>query len=62
MKTVLRGPRSAPERVTVDVCDGIAHVRLARPAKLNGLDVPMLRALTEAAGRLRRDPDLTCVP
>jgi enoyl-CoA hydratase/carnithine racemase len=61
MKTVLRGPRSAPERVTVDVCDGIAQVRLARPAKLNGLDVPMLRALTEAAGRLRRDPDLRAV-
>ena len=56
MKTVLRGPRSAPERVTVEVRDGIAHVRLARPAKLNGLDVPMLRALTEAAGRLRRRP------
>jgi enoyl-CoA hydratase/carnithine racemase len=61
MKTVRRVPRSAPERVTVDVCDGIGHVRLARPAKLNGLDVPMLRALTEAAGRLRRDTDVRAV-
>jgi enoyl-CoA hydratase/carnithine racemase len=61
MKTVMRRPRSAPERVTAQIRDGIAHVRLARPAKLNGLDVPMLRALAETASRLRRDPDLRAV-
>lgn len=53
--------QSAPERVTVRVRDGIAHVRLARPAKYNGLDVPMLRALAETPRRLRRDPEVRAV-
>ncbi|MDT4997436.1 MAG: hypothetical protein QOD45_1504 [Pseudonocardiales bacterium] len=48
-------------RVRSEVRDGIAYVRLARPAKLNGLDVPMLRALAETPRRLRRDPAVRAV-
>jgi len=48
-------------RVRSEVRDGIAYVRLARPAKLNGLDVPMLHALAETPRRLRRDPAVRAV-
>ena len=41
--------------------DGIAYVWLARPAKLNGLDVPMLHALAETPRQLRRDPAVRAV-
>ncbi len=37
-------------RVLVDVdADGVAHVRLNRPHKRNGLDLPMFRAISQTA-------------
>ncbi len=48
-------------RVRSEVRDGIAYVWLARPAKLNGLDVPMLHALAETPRQLRRDPAVRAV-
>ncbi len=39
----------------------VAVVGLSRPAKYNGLDLDMMRALVEAAGRVRRQPDVRAV-
>jgi enoyl-CoA hydratase/carnithine racemase len=49
------------DRVLLDVRDGVAYVTLNRPAKYNGLDLAMLRALVEAAGQVRRDRDVRAV-
>jgi enoyl-CoA hydratase/carnithine racemase len=49
------------ERVRVEVRDQIAYVNLARPAKYNGLDMPMLRALAAAPKRIRADRDIRAV-
>lgn len=49
------------DRVLVLVEDGIAHVRLNRPDKLNALDREMIVALIEAADRLRDEPGLRVV-
>ena len=43
------------DRVTTDVQDGLAQVRLARPEKHNGMDFEMLRGVIEACRSLRRD-------
>lgn len=48
-------------RVTVDVRDEIAYVRLTRPEKLNGLDMAMLEQLVEAARTVRADRTLRAV-
>lgn len=48
-------------RVTVDVTDGVADVRLNRPDKLNALDLPMFRALVATGERLAGDPSLRAV-
>lgn len=40
------------DRVQVDVVDGVADVRLARPDKINALDAPMMTAIAAAAERL----------
>jgi enoyl-CoA hydratase/carnithine racemase len=42
-------------RVEVKIDGAIAHVDLARPEKLNGLDLAMLRELIGAAKQIRRD-------
>lgn len=47
--------------VTTTLTDGIAHVRLARPEKLNGLTLPMLSELVAAAHRIRRDTSVRAV-
>lgn len=47
--------------VTTRIEDGIAHVRLARPDKLNALTIDTLAELVAAAGRLRRDRTLRAV-
>jgi enoyl-CoA hydratase/carnithine racemase len=47
--------------VTSTVTDGIAHVRLARPDKLNALTLPMLDQLVSVARELRRDRTLRAV-
>jgi enoyl-CoA hydratase/carnithine racemase len=49
------------DRVVVTMADGIAHVELARPDKLNALDLPMFEALSRAAETLRSDASLRCV-
>jgi enoyl-CoA hydratase/carnithine racemase len=50
-----------PELVTCAVTDGIAHVRLARPEKLNALTLQTLEELVAAAHGLRRDRTLRAV-
>jgi enoyl-CoA hydratase/carnithine racemase len=47
--------------VACTVADGIAHVRLDRPEKLNGLTLAMLSELTAVAHNLRRDRSLRAV-
>ncbi len=47
--------------VTHTVEGGIAHVRLARPDKLNALTLPMLQELVTTARALRRDRSLRAV-
>src|SRR3954464_6184233 len=47
--------------VTHTVADGIAHVRLARPAKLNALTLPTLDELVATARELRKDRSLRAV-
>ncbi|WP_205698874.1 enoyl-CoA hydratase/isomerase family protein [Conexibacter sp. SYSU D00693] len=42
--------------VLVDLDGGVAHVRLNRPEALNGLDVPLLRALYDALLLVHGDP------
>lgn len=47
--------------VTCTSADGIAHVRLARPDKLNALTLDILDDLVATAHDLRRDKDLRAV-
>jgi enoyl-CoA hydratase/carnithine racemase len=49
------------ERVTIEVADGVADVRLTRAAKHNGLDWDMFVALNEAIDELRADSDARVV-
>ena len=49
------------QRVTVKVEDSIAHVALARPDKLNGLDLAMIKQLIAAARQIRRDRSIRAV-
>lgn len=49
------------ERLNVEKKDGIADVRLARPDKLNALDLQMFSELTECGIELGNDPGLRAV-
>lgn len=49
------------ERVTIDVRDGVADVRLNRPDKLNALDAAMFAAIVEAGDRVAADPSVRAV-
>lgn len=49
------------DRVTIDVTDGVADVRLNRPDKLNAVDPAMFAALVEAGAQLAADPSVRCV-
>jgi len=49
------------ERLSIKFQDGVADVRLSRPDKLNALDMPMLKALSEAPARLAAQPGLRAV-
>ncbi len=49
------------ERVTVDVTNGVADVRLNRSDKMNALDPAMFAALIEAGDSLRADPAVRAV-
>ena len=47
--------------VLFDVTDGIARITLNRPAVGNALDLPMARALVDAAIRCQTDQSIRCV-
>lgn len=47
--------------VTCRIEDGVAHVRLDRPEKLNALTLPILRDLAATAHDLRKDKSLRAV-
>ena len=49
------------DRVTVQIADGVADVRLNRPDKLNALDGDMFAALVDASSRLARDNSVRAV-
>jgi enoyl-CoA hydratase/carnithine racemase len=51
----------AEQRVTIEVADGVADVRLARPDKLNALDPAMFAGLAAAIERLAGEPGLRAV-
>jgi enoyl-CoA hydratase/carnithine racemase len=48
-------------RVSVQIDEGVAHVRLDRPDKKNALDAGMFEGLLSAARRLREDPSVRAV-
>ncbi len=50
-----------PSHVTCTIDDGVARVALDRPAKLNGLTLPMLDDLVAVGRRLRADRALRAV-
>jgi enoyl-CoA hydratase/carnithine racemase len=54
-------PAPSTDRVTVDVVDGVADVRLNRPDKLNALDPAMFVAIAEAGARVAADPKVRAV-
>ncbi|MCU1455284.1 MAG: enoyl-CoA hydratase/isomerase [Acidimicrobiales bacterium] len=49
------------DRVTITIDAGVADVRLARPDKLNALDLAMFAALVEAGDQLRADRSVRAV-
>jgi enoyl-CoA hydratase/carnithine racemase len=49
------------QRVTVEVTDGVADVRLARPDKRNALDGAMFAGLVAAGERLKSEPGVRAV-
>jgi enoyl-CoA hydratase/carnithine racemase len=49
------------ERVSIQVADGIADVRLNRPDKLNALDLAMFTALSEAPAAIAARDDVRAV-
>jgi enoyl-CoA hydratase/carnithine racemase len=49
------------DRVQVDVADGVAHVRLNRPDKMNALDGAMFVAIAEAGASVAADPSVRAV-
>jgi enoyl-CoA hydratase/carnithine racemase len=49
------------DRVTVQIADGVADVRLNRPDKLNALDGDMFVALVDASARLAKDTSVRAV-
>jgi enoyl-CoA hydratase/carnithine racemase len=49
------------QRVTVEITDGVADVRLARPDKRNALDAAMFAGLVEAGERLKTEPGVRAV-
>ncbi|MBV9204099.1 MAG: crotonase/enoyl-CoA hydratase family protein [Actinobacteria bacterium] len=51
----------AEQRVTVEIADGVADVRLARPGKRNALDPAMFAGLVSAGERLASEPGVRAV-
>lgn len=55
------GAESGMDLITITNDDGVAHVQLARPARLNAVDNALFAALIEAGERLRQDQGLRAV-
>jgi enoyl-CoA hydratase/carnithine racemase len=51
----------ADERIQLSVADGVAHLELARPDKLNAMDRDMFAAIGDAFGALGRDPAVRAI-
>lgn len=49
------------DRIRYQVDNGVAHVELARPDKLNAFDLEMFDALIEVPNKLRADNRIRCV-
>jgi enoyl-CoA hydratase/carnithine racemase len=49
------------DRVTIDITDGVADVRLVRTDKMNALDMAMFEALVAATERLSKEKGLRAV-
>ncbi|MEZ5650733.1 MAG: crotonase/enoyl-CoA hydratase family protein [Burkholderiaceae bacterium] len=49
------------DRVSIDIKDHVADVRMIRTDKMNALDDPMFDALIEAGQTLAADPSIRCV-
>ncbi|CAN5675726.1 crotonase/enoyl-CoA hydratase family protein [soil metagenome] len=49
------------DRVSIEVRDGVADVRLNRPDKMNALDGAMFRAIVEAGDQVAADPAVRVV-
>jgi enoyl-CoA hydratase/carnithine racemase len=49
------------DRVHIDVADGVAHVRLDRPDKMNALDGAMFAAIAEAGETVKADTSVRAV-
>jgi len=49
------------QRITVEIDSQIAIVRLNRPDKHNGMDIPMIEALIAAARQLKKNRDIRAV-
>ncbi len=49
------------DRVQIDVADGVAHVRLNRPDKMNALDGAMFAAIAEAGDTVANDAAVRAV-
>jgi enoyl-CoA hydratase/carnithine racemase len=58
---LIKGAGMTEQRVTVEVIDGVADVRLARPEKRNALDGAMFAALVTAGERLKSESGLRAV-
>lgn len=51
----------AADRIQVEVADGVAHVELARPDKLNAMDQAMFSGIGETFRALGRDPAVRAI-
>ena len=49
------------DRVTIQLKDGVADVRMSRPEKLNAIDPAMFSGLTEAGRTLATDGSVRAV-
>ena len=49
------------DRVSLEISDGVADVRLVRGAKMNALDDAMFAALIETGERLKSEPGVRAV-
>jgi enoyl-CoA hydratase/carnithine racemase len=49
------------DRVTIEIADGVADVRLNRPDKLNAVDTAMFHALAEAGESIKADRSVRAV-